>query len=152
MTTTAKSGASAPVAPLSAAKLPAKKQGNTVVKKSLSITKAPSKPQFTTPARAPKRDPLGTAAKAAATPKAEKPLKVKKPKLVRDSFTIPKTEYTVLDELKQRAGKLANPAKKSELLRAGIKAWAAMSDVAFLAALKAVPIIKTGRPAKSKGG
>ncbi|MEN9398139.1 MAG: hypothetical protein RLZ81_2669, partial [Pseudomonadota bacterium] len=27
---------------------------------------------------------------------------------------------------------------------------AAMSDVAFVAALKAVPMIKTGRPAKSK--
>ena len=82
-------------------------------------------------------------------PKAEKPVKPKKPKLVRDSFTIPKAEYTVLDELKQRAGKLASPAKKSELIRAGVKALAAMTDIAFLAALKAVPAIKTGRPAKA---
>lgn len=87
--------------------------------------------------------------KAAAKPKIEKPAKVKKTKLVRDSFTIPKTEYNVLDELKQRAGRLANPAKKSELLRAGIKALAAMSDVAFLAAVQAVPAIKTGRPSKN---
>ncbi|MDO9166605.1 MAG: hypothetical protein Q7U13_10920 [Rhodoferax sp.] len=78
----------------------------------------------------------------------EKPVKAKKPKLVRDSFTIPKAEYTVLDDLKQRAGKLASPAKKSELIRAGVKALAAMSDTAFLIALKAVPAIKTGRPAK----
>ena len=78
---------------------------------------------------------------------AEKPAKVKKPKLVRDSFTIPKTEYTVLDDLKQRAITLAQPAKKSELLRAGIKALAAMSDAAFRNALQAVPTIKTGRPA-----
>ena len=78
---------------------------------------------------------------------AEKPAKVKKPKLVRDSFTIPKTEYTVLDDLKQRAITLAQPAKKSELLRAGIKALAAMSDAAFRSALLAVPTIKTGRPA-----
>src|SRR5665647_2166630 len=69
--------------------------------------------------------------KAAAKPKIEKPAKVKKPKLVRDSFTIPKTEYAVLDDLKQRAGKLASAVKKSELLRAGIKALAAMSDGAF---------------------
>ncbi len=48
-----------------------------------------------------------------------------------------------------RAAALASPAKKSELLRAGIKALAAMSDSAFVAALKAVPAIKTGRPAKS---
>ena len=73
--------------------------------------------------------------------------KVKKPKLIRDSFTIPKPEYMVLDTLKERAGKLARGVKKSELLRAGIKALAAMPDAAFIAALAAVPTIKTGRPA-----
>lgn len=78
-----------------------------------------------------------------------KAAKPKKPKLVRDSFTIPKSEYAVLDELKQRAIQLAHPAKKSELLRAGIKALTAMSDAALLAALKAVPTIKTGRPKKA---
>lgn len=70
----------------------------------------------------------------------------KKPKLVRDSFTIPKLEYLVLDELKARAAKLASPAKKSEVLRAGVKALAAMNDAGFLSALKAVPAVKTGRP------
>jgi len=72
--------------------------------------------------------------------------KIKKPKLIRDSFTIPKAEYVVLETLKERAGKLSRSAKKSELLRAGIKALAAMSDAAFLSALTAVPTIKTGRP------
>jgi hypothetical protein len=72
--------------------------------------------------------------------------KVKKPKLIRDSFTIPKAEYVVIEALKERAGKLSRAAKKSELLRAGIKALAAMSDAAFLSALTAVPTIKTGRP------
>jgi hypothetical protein len=85
----------------------------------------------------------------AVSPKAEKLAKPKKAKLVRDSFTMPKTEYVVLDELKLRAIKLASPIKKTELIRAGIKALAAMSDKALLAALKAVPAIKTGRPAKS---
>lgn len=89
---------------------------------------------------------------AAATPlaaaKAPKPAKVKKPKLVRDSFTIPKDEYSVLDDLKQRAGRLSSPAKKSELLRAGVKALAAMPDAAFLSALRVVPVVKTGRPSK----
>ncbi len=84
--------------------------------------------------------------KAAPAPKAEKPPKVKKPKQVRDSFTMPKPEYAVLDALKLRASKLASPVKKSELLRAGIKALAAMPDAGFLAAVKAVPTIKTGRP------
>ncbi len=93
---------------------------------------------------------LSKPVKAAPVPaKVEKITKQKKPKLVRDSFTIPKTEYLVLDELKQRSIKLASPAKKSELLRAGIKALAAMSDTAFAAAMKVVPTIKTGRPAKN---
>ena len=91
------------------------------------------------------------AKKAAAVAKArvEKPVKPKKPKLVRDSFTIPKAEYAVLETLKQRAVQLAQPAKKSELLRAGIKALAAMADAELRAALQAVPAIKTGRPASA---
>lgn len=61
--------------------------------------------------------------------------KAKKPKLVRDSFTIPKTEYAVLEELKARAARLGQPAKKSEVLRAGVQALAAMADAAFLASV-----------------
>jgi hypothetical protein len=71
-----------------------------------------------------------------------------KHKLVRDSFTIPKDEYQVLGELKARLTKLMQPAKKSELLRAGLKALASMSDAAIKKALQDVPAIKTGRPAK----
>jgi plasmid stability protein len=80
---------------------------------------------------------------------AAKPDKPRKTKLLRDSFTIPKTEYGVLEALKVRAAKAGHPAKKSEVLRAGVKALSVMGDVAFLAALAAVPAIKTGRPAKS---
>ncbi len=83
---------------------------------------------------------------AAAAPKAHKP---KKPKLVRDSFTIPKIEYKVLQDSKDRAAALGRPVKKSEVLRAGLKALAGMSDSAFVAALGAVPALKTGRPAKT---
>jgi hypothetical protein len=88
------------------------------------------------------------AVKATPKVKVEKPAKPKKPKLVRDSFTIPKAEYLVLEELKQRAAKLQKATKKSEILRAGIKALAALSDAALLAALGNVPAIKTGRPSQ----
>ena len=88
--------------------------------------------------------------KAAKTTTTGKPDKARKPKLVRDSFTIPKVEYVVLEALKQRATRLNRPIKKSELLRAGIKALAALSDTAFLTALEQVPAIKTGRPALEK--
>ena len=122
--------ATTPAAPVVAAKTASKVAAQPVAKKSPSFASVLAKPL--------------------SKPKIEKPAKLKKPKLVRDSFTIPKAEYTVLDDLKQRAGKLASPAKKSELIRAGVKALAAMSDATFLAALKAVPAIKTGRPAKGK--
>jgi hypothetical protein len=71
-----------------------------------------------------------------------------KHKLVRDSFTIPRPEYAALDALKHRLVLLARPSKKSEVLRAGIKLLVSLSDPALLAALAAVPSIKTGRPGK----
>ncbi|MBE7941831.1 hypothetical protein IM725_14720 [Ramlibacter aquaticus] len=79
--------------------------------------------------------------------KAETPEpKARKPKLVRDSFTIPKDEYAALDVLKARSARLGRAMKKSEVLRAGLKALSAMADSTFLAALREVPAIKTGRP------
>ncbi|MEO6016691.1 MAG: hypothetical protein ABIP46_05500 [Polaromonas sp.] len=98
-------------------------------------------------AKAPVAKPAG---KPLTATKAEKPAKPKKAKLVRDSFTIPKAEYVVLDALKQRSNKLTRPVKKSELLRAGIKLLASLSDAAFLTALEQVPAIKTGRPSLNK--
>lgn len=65
---------------------------------------------------------------------------------MRDSFTIPKDEYAVIETLKQRAATLAQPVKKSELLRAGLKVLAGLPDSALRSALQAVPSIKTGRP------
>jgi hypothetical protein len=140
---------------------PASVQTDVVVKKAVKTvakkiavakslpTKVMSKPAVKKVLAAP-APALAKPVKTPAVPaKIEKIIKQKKPKLVRDSFTIPKAEYMVLDELKQRSVKLANPAKKSELLRAGIKVLAALSDAAFAAAMKAVPTIKTGRPAKN---
>ncbi|HEX2010600.1 MAG TPA: hypothetical protein VJN44_06645, partial [Roseateles sp.] len=64
--------------------------------------------------------------KAPVTKAAEpKPAKIK---LVRDSFTMPADEYAALGALKQRALASAHPAKKSELLRAGVKLLAGLSD------------------------
>lgn len=100
------------------------------------------------PVSATKPAPASPAA-APAADKADKVDRPKKLKLTRDSFTMPKDEYEGLDQLKRKSVALGRPAKKSELLRAGVKALLAMSDSALLAALAAVPAIKTGRPAKS---
>lgn len=75
-----------------------------------------------------------------------KPAKVHKPKLVRDSFTMPKDEYQALEALKGRALGLEKHVRKSELLRAGVQALSTMNDRAFLNAIGAVPTLKTGRP------
>jgi hypothetical protein len=109
-----------------------------------AVKKAPAPPKAR-PAASAKAAQPAKAAKAVKAPKADKP---KKPKMVRDSFTIPKAEYAVIEVLKQRSARLGRPAKKSELLRAGLKALEAMGDVAFGACVAAVPAIKTGRPAK----
>jgi hypothetical protein len=76
--------------------------------------------------------------------------KVKKPKLVRDSFTIPKNEYLQIDSLKQRTALLGAPAKKSELLRAGIQLLSTLTDAQLRKALSQIPTVKTGRPGKQK--
>lgn len=95
-----------------------------------------------------KKSPVKRAAKVVAKPVVVA-AKVKH-KLVRDSFTIPKDEYAVLADLKLRAGRLLQPAKKSEILRAGINALRGMTDKAFAAAMAAVPSLKTGRPKRAE--
>lgn len=78
--------------------------------------------------------------------KPEQTEKDKKAKLVRDSFTIPKSEYAALEQLKVRALGCGVAIKKSELLRAGLMALTALPDAGFKNALAAVPTLKTGRP------
>ena len=92
------------------------------------------------------RKPAKASAVVEPAPLADKPAKPHKPKLVRDSFTIPKDEYQVLDALKRRMLSLEQHVRKSELLRAGIQVLSAMNDKALLKALNAVPTLKTGRP------
>jgi hypothetical protein len=146
--------AKAPVAKKPAAKKPVVKK--TAVKKVAAKKPVVKKAATTATKKAVtktvvKKAPIKSAVSKSAKPvKTVKPAKVKKPKLVRDSFTIPKDEYVVIDALKTRAGKLGQAVKKSELLRAGVKALAAMSDIQFKAALSNVPTIKTGRPKSSK--
>lgn len=141
--TTAPAPSVLPVKP--SAKLAATPAGRKAAKTVKANTR-PAKAATPTQAAAPKAAMADNAGMGGKPAKGDK---VKKPKLVRDSFTIPKVEYAVIDTLKQRGGKLGKPVKKSELLRAGLKALAALPDLAFVAALDAVPALKTGRPAKA---
>ena len=77
-----------------------------------------------------------------------KPAKVKKPKLVRDSFTMPDGEYALISILKKRCLNAGVAAKKSEILRAAVANLAKLSDASVVAAVRRLEVIKTGRPTK----
>ena len=133
--------ASAPVNKvLATTKAPATKS---VAKKPVAV-KAPAKKTAPTKIVAPK--PVASATKTSVAKPVK--LKVEKVKMERDSFTMPKSEYAQFGVLKERLLKLGQPAKKSELLRAGIMQLTAMTDAALKAAMTKVPTIKTGRPNK----
>lgn len=85
---------------------------------------------------------------AAPAKKSDKPAKVKKVRLVRDSYAMPEAEYAKIAELKKRMTALGSEAKKSELLRGGIALLAALNDAELKAVMARIERIKTGRPAK----
>ncbi len=72
----------------------------------------------------------------------------KKPKLVRDSFTFPESEYKKIGLLKQRALAAGREIKKSELLRAGLDVLFLLPDQEFLKVLDSLTKLKSGRPSK----
>lgn len=110
---------------------------------------AANKPLATTPVNKVANPKKGDKKSVKKEPKKEdKKPKVEKIKMERDSFTMPKEEYAQIALLKARLTGMGHPVKKSELLRAGIKLLAAMTDSTLKASLEKVPTIKTGRPKK----
>ncbi len=124
------------------------------VKNQIANTPTPRKTKVATQ-KSPRAKPVATkpiatkpmTKQAVAAP--AKPLKDKKVKVVRDSFTIPKTELLQITDMKKRALGLGVEIKKSELIRAGLQALLGLTDANFKKALSSVPTIKTGRPAKN---
>lgn len=100
--------------------------------------------------------PKVAAAKSTKPVKKQKPAVAEKPaiaevpklrvKLVRDSFTMPRDEFELIAKLKARAVDFKRPAKKSELLRAGLQVLAALPDTQLHDALEALRPLKAGRP------
>lgn len=76
--------------------------------------------------------------------------KPKKIKMIRDSFTMPESDYTRLAELKKKCLESGIHVKKSELLRAGLLRLSKLNKSALLHAINQVEILKTGRPAKKQ--
>lgn len=78
-----------------------------------------------------------TAKKTGAMPKpaAKKPEKEHKVKVVHDRFSMPKTEYRKIAEIKEACLEAGLQVKKSEVLRAGLKALGKMSAAQLKSAI-----------------
>lgn len=76
--------------------------------------------------------------------------KARKPKLVRDSFTMPEDEYRLLGEIKKNCLRDGFEVKKSELLRIGVAMIREASMAELKEKLAALVPLKTGRPKKEK--
>jgi hypothetical protein len=87
-------------------------------------------------------------AKAAKPPKKAPKVQAR---MVRDSFTMPGTDFALVAALKARARAGQRETKKSELLRAGLHALTALDGPALLAALGELEPVKIGRPKKGHG-
>ncbi|MFC5430622.1 hypothetical protein ACFPTO_17720 [Paraburkholderia denitrificans] len=118
-------------------------------------TKAKAKPEATEAKAKPEATEVVAAEPAlngkSARTKKENPKKVsaKKEKVVRDSFTMPKTDYEKIAILKKKCLDAGVTVKKSELLRAGLQLLESTSEKRLLAAIAAVETVKTGRPSKA---
>jgi hypothetical protein len=122
----------------SAAKVPAQEVPTKVASiPKASTVKAPAKKVVKAKPPAP----------AAAPAVSAEPAKAKQ-KLVRDSFTMPNVDFDLIQSLKDRALNFKRPAKKSELLRAGLQALSALTDAKLKSALDSLAPLKAGRPKK----
>ncbi|HZV65796.1 MAG TPA: hypothetical protein VFG03_12905 [Telluria sp.] len=111
-----------------------------------AVTKPAAKPA---PVKTVAKPAAGKAAPAtpAPAPAAAKE-KVRKPKLVRDSFTMPEQEYAVLGQVKKACLKAGFEIKKSELLRIGVALISQIDMATLQSVLAGLPQLKTGRPKK----
>jgi len=75
-------------------------------------------------------------------------LKPRKQKMVRDSFTMPESEYQALGDLKKSCLKQGIAVKKSELLRIGVATLSSMTTKQIETALNKLEKISAGRPKK----
>lgn len=86
-----------------------------------------------------KRPAPMSAAKENGAPKAAK--------VIRDSFTMPATDYESITRIRQRAMKGGVGTNKSEILRAGLAVLDRLTDKELIKVFEKLPKVKPGRPA-----
>ena len=91
------------------------------------------------------------AAESRRTKAPTRPTAAAKPgKVIRDSFTMPASDYKLIRVLKERCLELGMAIKKSELLRAGLALLQRLPKESLSQAVAQVDNVKIGRPPKSK--
>jgi len=114
--------------------------------RSVSATRKTATPTKSVATKADK--PAASASKPDKKAKKEKRVQSKS-KVIRDSFTMPQSDYDQIAKLKQVCQKAGLHVKKSELLRAGLQALSKMTVPQLERAIVQLAPIKTGRPKKS---
>jgi hypothetical protein len=116
-------------------------------KRTAAVTteKSPIK-KITTPAK--RRVPGKPAAKSVPKQAGKKSKKEHKVKVVRDSFTMPQSEYQKIADIKAVFLKSKMHVKKSEVLRAGLKILSELNVAKLKLVVNSLEKIKTGRPKK----
>ena len=71
-------------------------------------------------------------------------------KLVRDTFSMPDSDYQLIAAILERSPAMAARSTKSEIVRAGLKVLYNMDDEDLGQVLTQVQRLKTGRPAKRR--
>jgi hypothetical protein len=117
----------------------------------MTENKTPTKPAAKPAAKKPAvvRAPAKAKTAVAKPEKKEKKKVEGKVKVVRDSFTMPRSDYDMIAELKQKALNSGLHVKKSELLRAGLHLLTKQTAAQLKQTLAGLEKIKTGRPQKS---
>ncbi|MDB5853186.1 MAG: hypothetical protein JWR22_1227 [Herminiimonas sp.] len=93
---------------------------------------------------------MGTGGNGASLLDQEDKGRPRKPKLVRDSFTMPEDEYRLLGEIKKNCMREGFSAKRSELLRIGLAMICEVSTAELKRKLAELDPLKTARPKKEK--
>jgi hypothetical protein len=133
-----------------AAKKPAAVKKAVAVKKPVAAKKAVVVKPAVEKKVAAKADKVKAAPKAESKEPAVPTEKVKKAKLVRDSFSMPEGEYAVLGAVKKACLKAGIEVKKSELLRIGVALIQKMDVSALKGVLSTLAPLKAGRPKQDK--
>lgn len=156
VTPPAEAVAAAPAKAPARARAPAKPK---VVKAAPAAT--PAKPAG---AKAPAAKPAASATlakaakKAPAAPKAAKEVvkvekkekeKDKKEKVVRDSFSMPKSEHGIIKQLRTEIAQAGRIVSKSEILRAALKSLASQGAAQVVGLIETLPSVPKGKAKKS---